>query len=442
MNKTNKKFGDILVVSFALFAMFFGAGNLIFPPQLGAVSGGNWVVGFSGFFITEIGLTVCGLLAIILSDGDVEVLAEGLPAWASAVIFGTVVLIIGPLYAVPRTAAVTFEIAFQPVAESSFLGPGVFITNIVTNIIFFAVTLIFVITPSSIIDKIGKFLTPFLLFVLAAIILKGIFFPLAPIPEEGSEHIFALGVREGYQTMDALGTILFGVMVINTMREKGYTEKKSLFKISIFASIGACIGLTLVYGGLAFLGATSTSVISTTDRVVRIRGIAETLWGPIGSVLLGFSIALACLTTAIGLIAAVAGYFHKKFNIPMKPMFIVFTIVSFFISIVGVNQIITIAAPVLEIVYPIVIVLIFMTFLRNVLPNFWFKRGAVIATSVVGAALALSAFDATFNTNLVPTALQTILEKLPFYSLGFAWILPAIVSGLVAGFAAMALQKK
>lgn len=439
-----KKVSDILVVGFALFAMYFGAGNLVFPPTLGAVSGNQWPIGFLGFLIAEVGLTLCGLLAITLSDGSPDKFFEGLPKWFSVFIFVAIALIIGPLFAVPRTAATTFEIAFLPVAKSSFGETGVAITGVITKLLFFAVTLIFVITPSNVIDKIGKFLTPFLLIALTFLILKGIFVPLGKLnPPAADAHVFAYGVRQGYQTMDALGTLLFGVMLINTMREKGYSEKKPLFRMSIIASLVACLGLALVYGGLTYLGASANDVIPLeTERTTRLVLLAQDLWGPIGSVILGFSISLACLTTSIGLIAPVSEYFSKLTKIPVKVMAVIATLLSFGISLIGVEGIINVAGPLLEILYPIIIVLIFMAFLAKVLPNFWFKRGAVIGTLTVSIMTALLACDASFGTNFKATFINDIVSALPFAQLGFAWVLPALVCGILAGGIAIPLTKK
>lgn len=436
----NKRIGDILVVSFALFAMYFGAGNLIFPPTLGSVSGSQWMLGFFGFLLSEVGLTICGLIAITLTEGSADKFSEGLPRWLVVFIFSAISLIIGPLYAIPRTAATTFEIAFLPVAQTSFGATGVMMTGVITKILFFAITLIFVITPSNIIDKIGKLLTPFLLVALTFLILKGVFFPLGQAAGGKSDmNIFAFGLQQGYQTMDALATVLFGVMLVNTMKEKGYSSGKSLFRMSAVASIVACLGLALVYGGLTYLGATANSVIpANAERTTRLVLLAEQLWGPIGGVILGFSVALACLTTAIGLVVPFADYFSKLLKVPSKVLAVVAVVVSFLISLKGVEDIIKFAGPVLEILYPIMVVLIFMTFFRNIVPNFWFKRGAVIGTVVVSVALTI--FSVVGNS--LPTWFGSLIKSLPLYNLGFAWLVPAVVCGLGAGFIGMACGAK
>lgn len=443
-----KKVSDILVVSFALFAMYFGAGNLIFPPTLGSVAGTQWMLGFGGFLLSEVGLTICGLLAITLTDGNADKFSEGLPHWAVVVFFSAISLIIGPLYAIPRTAATTFEIAIMPVAVRSFVeggsaaltegatelaggGTAVFITGVITKLIFFVITLIFVMTPSNIIDKIGKLLTPFLLIALAFLIFRGIFSPLGEITTGPTEkNIFEFGLQQGYQTMDALATVLFGVMLVNTMKEKGYASGKPLFRMSLTASIVACLGLALVYGGLTYLGATANSVIpANAGRTERLVELAQKLWGPIGGVILGFSVALACLTTAIGLVAPFVDYFSKLLKVSPKVMAVIAVTVSFLISLKGVDDIIKIAGPILEILYPIMIVLIFMTFFRKILPNFWFKRGAIIGTVIVGFTMAI--FSVTKEH--VPTGFANFITSLPLYDLGFAWLLPALACSIIAG---------
>ncbi|MBQ7612869.1 MAG: branched-chain amino acid transport system II carrier protein [Spirochaetaceae bacterium] len=441
----NKKHINILIVSFALFAMYFGAGNLIFPPMLGATGGKDWLIGLFGFLLSEVGLIAVGLIAATISDGKVENFAAGLPKWFSLIIFVSIALILGPLFVVPRTAATTFEIAILPIVQDKFSEQGIFIVNCVINAVFFLITLVFVLTPTSIIDKIGKFLTPCLLVVLAFLIFKGIFFPLGPIvsTENTPEQLFALGIREGYQTMDALAAILFGAMVINSFVEKGYNDKQDIFKMSVWATIGTCIGLAVVYAGLAYLGAAATSILpNDISRTTRLVLITQALYGPIGTVLLSLSVSLACLTTSIGLIGSISEYFQKLFSIPLKPIVVSLTIFSFFISIVGVESIITFAAPVLEILYPIVVVLFFLSFFSKILPNYWFKRGAVIGAAVVSFFSVLLACDASFGTNFASTPIYDIVHFFPFSDIGIGYFLPSCIFSLLCGFIAMLFSPK
>lgn len=439
----HRKVSDVIIVSFALFAMYLGAGNLIFPPTLGASAGDQWFLAALGFLIIEIGLIAFGLFAVTRLKGDVQRFSDGLPSWTSTALVTATALILGPLFASPRTAATTFEVAILPVAEKSFSGYGILITNIIVNFAFFATMLIFIISPNNIMDKVGKLLTPFLLFILALLILKGVLSPLGKIPAaQTAENVFALGVREGYQTMDGLGTMLFGMMLINTMREKSYPEGKVILTMSLLSIIGASIGLALVYMGLTFLGASSASLIPmSASRTERLVLLANELWGPIGSVVLGFSIALACLTTAIGLLSPISEFFSKKLKISFKLTATVLTALSFFMSIIGVDGIIRIAGPVLELIYPIMIVLIFISFFSDILPNYWFKRGAVIATVSTGIMLTLLACDSSLGTNFKATFIKSIIDFLPFSNLGFAWLVPAVLCGLVCGFIASFLGK-
>ena len=214
-----KGFRDCIIVGFALFAMFFGAGNLIFPPLLGFITGSEWFITFIAFSITGICIPILGIFAMGKAGGDVQHFA-GKVHPVFAVVFGTVIMLgIGPLLALPRTAATTYEIGVLPFTTS--------ISPLVSSIIFFTIVLIFSIKPSKVIDTIGKYLTPVLIIVLAAIVIRAFIAPLGPLENPPPQNFFLKGFLEGYQTMDALAAMLFATIIINNIQERGYSDKIS-----------------------------------------------------------------------------------------------------------------------------------------------------------------------------------------------------------------------
>ena len=225
MKKSNK---DIIVIGFALFAMFFGAGNLIFPSFLGNAFGDKYLIRIIGFICTGVGLPLLAILATTKGDGTFETMASKISP-KFAVIFSTILFIaIGPMLAIPRTAATTYELTITPIF------PGM--KPIVWMIIYFAINLVFVLKESSILDTIGKYLTPLLLIILSVIIVKGIIMPIGDIVSTGSESVLSISLIEGYQTMDALAGLLFASMISTTILSKGYSKKDILpitFKSSI-----------------------------------------------------------------------------------------------------------------------------------------------------------------------------------------------------------------
>ncbi|MGL5506707.1 MAG: branched-chain amino acid transport system II carrier protein [Paraclostridium sp.] len=414
MQNKNK---DIIVIGFALFAMFFGAGNLIFPPFLGVTSGQSWMTGFGGFILADVGLALLAVAAATKCGGNVNKILDR-SGKSFAMVLGIAIMVcLGPLLAIPRTAATTFEMGIQPVLGNS-------INPVVFSAVFFTLVLVLTIKPSKVVDIIGKVLTPALLIALAVLIIKGIVTPLGSInPDTMIDNVFSNGVSQGYQTMDALGAVAFSTIIIASIQSKGYTSDKDKMSISIKAGIVAGIGLCLVYGGLTYLGATVSKLyigqdVSSISQTALIVGITESLLGYTGKVILGVIVALACLTTAIGLTSATGQYFTKITNGKLKYEVVV-TVVAVFSAIVsnfGVDMIIKISAPILNMVYPATMLLVAMTLFSDKIKNDNAFKGAAYTTIIVSVLTVMN----------VP-----LMSKLPLAPLGFNWIIPAIIGGLL-----------
>lgn len=216
MKKINK---DIIIVGFALFAMFFGAGNLLFPPFLGLITGKSWLIGFSGFILADVGLSLLAILAIAKCSGEVGKIFSRAGHKLSIALGCAIMICIGPLLAIPRTAATTFEMGIQPIFNN--------FNAVIFSVIFFAITLLLTIKPSKVVDIIGSYLTPALLIALLVLIGMGIFNPLGNIEPSKIDNVFSEGIFQGYQTLDALGAVSLGAIVITSIANKGYTKKKS-----------------------------------------------------------------------------------------------------------------------------------------------------------------------------------------------------------------------
>ncbi|MCG8472706.1 MAG: branched-chain amino acid transport system II carrier protein [Desulfobacterales bacterium] len=413
---------DILVAGSALFAMFFGAGNLIFPPALGFLAGKNWFFCMLGFFMTGVGLPILGVAALAIRGGSLECFAGKVSITFAKVMGLIVVLAIGPLLAIPRTGATVYEIGIKPMWPS--------IPPLAISIVFFAVTLFFVIKPSTIIDKIGKYLTPALLLIIALIVAKGIFFPIGTPQQTGLEMALSKGFVEGYQTMDALASILFAGLVLKAFVDKGYATKSQQLRLTCMAGLVAGAGLMFVYGGLLYLGATATPLfeagISRADLIVSITG---RILGWAGQGAMCLAVSAACLTTAIGLTAVVGSYLENisKGKLAYRPVVIATALFSTLISVSGVEQIVTLSVPLLIIAYPVVIVLIALTLAgANLSPAIY--RGAVVGALLVSICNALTVLKVDTGK------LGELVSGLPLADSGFGWILPALVlAGLCEG---------
>ncbi len=389
---------------------------------MGLLAGLDWKWALLGFLITGIGMPLLGIMAAAKAGGTIEHMGKRVSPWFGLILSIVIILAIGPLLAIPRTAATAFELGVRP------SWPG--FPAAIFSLFFFGITLWFSLNRSEVVDKIGKYLTPFLVITLAWIILKGMFTPLGSIAEMNLDGPTGQGFREGYQTMDALASLVFAQIVIGALIYKGYTNVKEQVKMTSLAGGIAALGLGLVYGGLMYLGATAGSIHSiSVERTDLLIDIAYNLMGETGKYSLGLAVSLACLTTAIGLTATVADYFSGLTNerLSYKLIAILTVVFSGVFATVGVTTIVNVAYPLLVTVYPVAIALIVLT---------------LIGKPVAYRAIYIGAITGAFLTS-IPEALTLIgipiefinlaIDRIPLANAGFAWIVPTL-AGAIIGF--------
>ncbi len=399
---------EILVLGLALFSMFFGAGNLLFPPSLGVAVGQSWFSAGIGFFTTGVGLPLLGILAFT-KGGSLDEFASKVSKKFNTIYLTTLILVIGPLFAIPRTGSTTFEMGVLPLIGG--LDPK--ITAILTSIVFFGVTLFLVLNESKVTDILGKFLTPIILIILALITFFGILNPIgSPVESviEGSQ--FSYGFINGYQTMDALASVLFGVIIVKGLEGKGIKDSKEQKIFLTGAGFIAAIGLGLIYFSLIYLGAQISSMknLSTAQTALMV---AELTLGNSGKIAFGICVAAACLTTSVGLTALVSDWFSKLINVPYKMVAIITCLFSAVLAVAGLDYIINLAVPVLVVLYPVTIVLIILNIFG--IEN---KNCFILVTAIT---LIISILE----------VLKINLSFIPLSTLGFAWIVPAIIAFLI-----------
>ena len=399
---------EILVLGLALFSMFFGAGNLLFPPSLGVAVGQSWFSAGIGFFTTGVGLPLLGILAFT-KGGSLDEFASKVSKKFNTIYLTTLILVIGPLFAIPRTGSTTFEMGVLPLIGG--LDPK--ITAILTSIVFFGVTLFLVLNESKVTDILGKFLTPIILIILALITFFGILNPIgSPVESviEGSQ--FSYGFINGYQTMDALASVLFGVIIVKGLEGKGIKDSKEQKIFLTGAGFIAAIGLGLIYFSLIYLGAQISSMknLSTAQTALMV---ADLTLGNSGKIAFGICVAAACLTTSVGLTALVSDWFSKLINVPYKMIAIITCLFSAVLAVAGLDYIINLAVPVLVVLYPVTIVLIILNIFG--IEN---KNCFILVTAIT---LIISILE----------VLKINLSFIPLSTLGFAWIVPAIIAFLI-----------
>lgn len=431
-----KKLLDTIIIGFALFAIFFGAGNLIFPPYLGVTAGENWGIATLAFLISDPLLSIIAVMVVAaLSGSALNVGRRVHPLFASA-LAAICVLLIGPIFAVPRTGASTHEIFVQSYFPSA--------PQWITSLVFFGIVLWITYQENSVMDAIGKYLTPILLFILFCIFVAAIVQPDATFATTDGTGLFAQGFKEGYQTMDVLGAPLLAGVVMKDITRRGYLNKKDQFRMMFGVGIVAFILLALVYSTLAYSGASMSTVIdSTAQRAAMLTTIVKNLLGSWGQLAMGLAVCFACLTTAIGLTTTCGQYFEEvsKGKISYKKTILVTVAVEFIISLVGVDSLINLAVPVLTFIFPIMIALILFSAFDRYIPYDWTYLGAVIGAGIIGLVQGINTLSQLLGGNLLGDAVK-LIGTFPLATYGLEWIVPTFLGALLFTIAAAILKPK
>lgn len=412
---------EVIISGFALFSMYFGAGNMIIPPMMGLNAGTNWLLSWIGFSISGVGLIVLGMRAMARCQGELREFGGRIGKHFGLILGAIIILCIGPLMSVPRTAATVHEVAVVNINPN--------ISIVITSLVFFLVTWYFSIEQSKIIDIIGGYMTPLLLIVLAFIIIKGVITPIST-PVVGSSGQLGKGFLEGYQTMDSIGSLILATMILNDFRNKGVKTEEGLARYTTISGIIAAVGLALVYGGLTYLGATAYSI--EPEGVTRsdlLSVIVTHLIGKNGSFILYIGITLACITTSIGLTSAFGNFFNDATDgkVSYKLLVTISVLVSFLLSILGVDKIMEFSIPVLVVVYPIVIVLM----LLNIFDNYFSKDVLMFRLPVILTGI-ISLIDGIKTAGFKNFFLVEWAGKLPLASQDLQWIPVAILGFILA----------
>lgn len=418
MSRGKIRFTDVFVIGFAMFAVFFGAGNLIFPPFLGMQSGQSWFPGFLCFVLADVGLAVLTMLVLVRrQDAGEGGLLSGLGRIPAKIISVTVMLCVGPLLCIPRTAATTYEMAIQPLLPD--------VPAWLFGLAFFSLVYLLSLRSSSVVDIIGKILTPLLLLTLAILVVKGLTTPIGEIgPAPSLGHVMKEGFLSGYQTMDVLGAMVMVVLVSGAAMKKGYTAPRSKFRMILLASAVAAACLFAVYCGLTYLGATASRMeLGSVNQTGLVVLLTELLLDRVGIYLLALIVFFACLTTAVGLVSSAAEYFTKLIGkLPYPAVSAAMCLSGVLISAFGISAIIRVASPILNIIYPLLLTQILISLIPALRKKRYACRGAAIG------ALLVCVLDTACNLGLP----LSFIKQLPLAELGFAWV-PFAALGCLIG---------
>lgn len=416
----SKMFQHSIIVGLALFAIYFGAGNLIFPPSIGNVSGTSWIPALIGFCITGIALPLMAVIAILNVGGKFENLTKPISPWFHKVFNLLLMVGIGMFVTIPRMAATTHELGVSKIFP--------YIPSFVTIVLFFAVSFYFAMDRSNVIDRIGKWLTPVLVVVLVIIVFKGMFSPIGMPAPPSVKDAFSNAFIHAYQTGDVVTGIFCAPIFLAAIVGYGY-KGASMKKIAWRGVAIAGAGLFIVYGGLLYLGATGSSIFpkDLADTAL-VSELIHTILGGFGGVLLAIAIALACLTSAIGVIVVIAEFLDDltKKVLNYKVWAAIVCITGICMGSLGVARIVDYTMPIFTALYPVAIVLILLGTFNRFVPNSGSYRGAILLTFIV------SLVETFGGIGIKVPLLFNDLKYLPLSENGFAWLVPAIL-GFVAG---------
>jgi LIVCS family branched-chain amino acid:cation transporter len=415
---------DILALGFMTFALFVGAGNIIFPPIVGLQAGPHVWLAALGFLVTAVGLPVVTVIALAKVGGAMDALSSPIGKVAGGLLAAVCYLSVGPLFATPRTATVSFEVGLAPLTGDSPIALFVY------SLVYFAVVFWVSLYPGRLLDTVGRFLAPLKIVALAILGIAAFALPAGDIGVAEPAYAvapFSQGFINGYLTMDTLGALVFGIVIVNAIRSRGVDSPRLITRYAIIAGLIAGVGLVLVYVSLFRLGSGSHAVAAgASNGAAVLHAYVQHTFGSLGSGFLAVLISLACLVTAVGLTCACAEYFAKVLPLSYKTLVMILAVFSLLVSNLGLTKLILFSIPVLTAIYPPCIVLVALSFCKD----FCHSQRRIVAP-VMGVALLFGIIDALKGAGFAEP-LPRAMANLPLSEQGLAWLIPSVFMLFIA----------
>ncbi len=416
---------QFIVISLMLFSMFFGAGNFIFPPMLGKESGEIFYQTILYFCATAVLLPVLGVAAVARC-GSVQALTGRVDRFFGPIFIVLIYLSIGPFLAIPRAANLPFEVGVAPIVGEA---KGVWL--VIWSVFFFIVNYLISVNKSQVVEVLGKWLTPVLLVMIALLVIGAVVADTPPLAAASGKYATAptsTAFLAGYDTMDAMASIVFGIVVVNVLRDFGLKDSKAIVRTTIKTGIFAGALLSIIYIALAYLGAATAGAIGETENGAEILAkSAEFLFfGNVGQIILGIALFLACITTTVGLTTSGSDYFNSLTpKISYKAWCLVFSVVSALMANIGLSGILKFGVPILVAFYPVVIVLVLLALIDTLIDSSkLIYRSCIYITLVTGLIYSLGSVAKVLPQDFV----EFVKPAMPFYDYGLGWVLWAIVA--------------
>ncbi|KLU16904.1 MULTISPECIES: branched-chain amino acid transport system II carrier protein [Xenorhabdus] len=415
---------DIWALGFMTFALFVGAGNIIFPPMVGLQAGENVWISAAGFLLTAVGMPVITVIALAKVGGGIEALSAPIGKTAGLILATVCYLAVGPLFATPRTATVSFEVGM-----ASLTGTGD-LPLFIYSVIYFALVVLISLYPGKLLDSVGHILAPIKIVALAILGIAAVLWPAGgPVPaiETYRETPFSNGFVNGYLTMDTLAAMVFGIVIVNAVRSRGVAASSLLTRYAMWAGVIAGLGLTLVYLSLFKLGEGSGTLVPTADNGAAIlHAYVQSIFGNYGSFFLAVLIFVACMVTAVGLTCACSEFFSRYLPLSYRTLVLILGTFSMLVSNMGLSHLIKFSLPVLTAIYPPCIVLILLSFTTR-----WWHNCTRILAPAMSVSLLFGVLDAIKVSEYLTHLLPEWAKHLPLSDQGLAWLLPTLLTMVV-----------
>ncbi|MFN2745437.1 branched-chain amino acid transport system II carrier protein [Bacillus sp. z60-18] len=430
--------GQLMAIGLMLFAMFLGAGNTIFAPIVGQLAGTNTWIAMSGFLITGVGLVLLAIIALAISGGTVEKLASRVHPKFGMIFSIALFLTLGPIYVIPRTTSVVYEISVNPVITERVQSNHAFL--FLFSFLFILMTVLLSLNPSKFVDRLGKMITPIFVTLLIILIVKSLMTPMGSFGEPKEPYIqdtFFKGFVQGYYTMDVLAAFTFGGIFIKSIQNVGVEGKKEISVVFMKAGMITVVGLVLLQLSLAWIGGSSVEAIGYASNGGEVLAkSAIHLFGYGGVFLIGTVIFLTGITTNIACLSSVAEYFNRIYpKVSYKKWVVLLAVVSLIITNFGLNTILELASPILLLLYPIAITLIVLSFINNLFKGYQ----SVYIGSIIGSGF-VALLDALKEANIFADFISQTFSFIPLFHIGAGWIVTGLI-GAVIGMIIAVLNK-
>lgn len=427
--KLKKK--QFIFTALMLFSMFFGAGNLIFPPFSGNLAGTRFFLALIGILLTAVCFPVMGVAAVARTGG-LDKLGDRVHPVFSQLFSLLIFLSIGPMIAIPRTATVPFALAIQPYIGAFNPTLALFLFTVA----FFCTALWLSLNPSKQVERMGKVLTPILITLILVMFFAVVLGPKSTAPATGryADHAILSGFVDGYQTLDVAASLVFGIVIIELMQSYGITDMEEASRATGRTGILAGIFLGSIYFMLSFIGSVSSGISQSYPNGAEVlRVMTDQQFGWFGAVLLALIFLLACMTTCVGLITCCSQYFHRMIpKISYRMFAVIISLFSLFLANRGLDKILAFSLPVLTILYPLCLVLIVLAFLDP----------AIHSSKIVYRLVTVVTFVLSICDALGGESVRNALSFLPLSSSGLGWLVPSIVALIVGWALAKAVESK